>query len=282
MVYAYSQNQKQQAEELLNLTNQELAHLERTNRKAKKPVEMVNHIVLIRGEDGLLFDPEGNRYNEQGQKLDAAGNVIPEPAVDPAAPNPPPLNQAAPIQPAAFQPALPNEGAGEQRTLGDHNRPDFFYANRSAIRPPPFQRNNFELKPSYYTLVGLHPFHGYPTEKPMDHIENFEDLASSIKADGVSMDYLLCKLFPYSLAGDAAYWLKQLQPGSLTNWEDTKKAFLNNFYDDAMSEEARNNISTFRQGPTEAFKAAWVRFRSYQRDCPHHGFSEIQLAGHLL
>ncbi|CAA7029163.1 unnamed protein product [Microthlaspi erraticum] len=105
----------------------------------------------------------------------------------------------------------------------------------------------------------------------MDHIENFEDLASSIKADGVSMDYLLCKLFPYSLAGDAAYWLKQLQPGSLTNWEDTKKAFLNNFYDDAMSEEARNNISTFRQGPTEAFKAAWVRFRSYQRDCPHHG-----------
>ncbi|CAA7030264.1 unnamed protein product [Microthlaspi erraticum] len=240
---------------------------------------MVNHIVLIRGEDGLLFDPEGNRYNEQGQKLDAAGNVIPEPAVDPAAPNPPPLNQAAPIQPAAFQPALPNEGAGEQRTLGDHNRPDFFYANRSAIRPPPFQRNNFELKPSYYTLVGLHPFHGYPTEKPMDHIENFEDLASSIKADGVSMDYLLCKLFPYSLAGDAAYWLKQLQPGSLTNWEDTKKAFLNNFYDDAMSEEARNNISTFRQGPTEAFKAAWVRFRSYQRDCPHHGFSEIQLLG---
>ncbi|CAA7029162.1 unnamed protein product [Microthlaspi erraticum] len=79
-------------EELLNLTNQELAHLERTNRKAKKPVEMVNHIVLIRGEDGLLFDPEGNRYNEQGQKLDAAGNVIPEPAVDPAAPNPPPPN----------------------------------------------------------------------------------------------------------------------------------------------------------------------------------------------
>ncbi|CAA7017633.1 unnamed protein product [Microthlaspi erraticum] len=68
------------SEELLNLTNQELAHLERTNRKAKKPVEMVNHIVLIRGEDGLLFDPEGNRYNEQGQKLDAAGNVIvPEP-----------------------------------------------------------------------------------------------------------------------------------------------------------------------------------------------------------
>ena len=38
-------------------------------------------------------------------------------------------------------------------------------------------------------------------------------------------------------------------------------------------------ISTFRQGPTEAFKDAWIRFKSYQRDCPHHGFSDVQLLG---
>jgi len=49
----------------------------------------------------------------------------------------------------------------------------------------------------------------------MDHIERFEDLVLSIKANGVSKDYLLWKLFPYSLAGEAASWLKQLKPGSL-------------------------------------------------------------------
>jgi len=38
----------------------------------------------------------------------------------------------------------------------------------------------------------------------MDHIERFEDLVLSIKTNGVSEDYLLCKLFPYSLAGEAA------------------------------------------------------------------------------
>jgi len=42
----------------------------------------------------------------------------------------------------------------------------------------------------------------------MDHIERFEDLVLSIKANGVSEDYLLCKLFPYSLVGEAASWLK--------------------------------------------------------------------------
>ena len=38
-------------------------------------------------------------------------------------------------------------------------------------------------------------------------------------------------------------------------------------------------ISIFSQEAAEAFKAAWIRFRGYQRDCPHHGFSEVQLLG---
>ena len=54
---------------------------------------------------------------------------------------------------------------------------------------------------------------------------------------------------------------------------------MNNFYDDAKSEELRNKLSTFTQGPVEAFKAAYIRFKEYQRDCPHHDFSEVQLLG---
>ncbi|XP_024016195.1 uncharacterized protein LOC112089678 [Eutrema salsugineum] len=140
-------------------------------------------------------------------------------------------------------------------------------------------RNDFELKPVYYTLVGQHPFHGLSHEHPMDHIERFEEFVTSIKYNGVSNDFLFCKLFPYSLAGEVANWLKQLEPGSLTTWKETRNAFLHNFYDDARSEELRLKISTFSQGPTESFKAAWVRFKSYQRDFPHHGFSDVQLLG---
>ncbi|KAL1223420.1 hypothetical protein V5N11_003482 [Cardamine amara subsp. amara] len=200
---------------------------------------MVKSIVLVRNTDGKLLDLEGNLCNELGQRLDAEGNPI--------------------------------------RTLADYNRPGEFYINRSAICPPPFQRNDFELKPQYYTHVGNHTFHAHPTEHPMDHIEKFEDLASSIKANGVSEDYMFCNLFPYSLAGEAARWLKQLKPGSLTTWKDTKKAFLENFYDDAKSEDLRNMIAQFSQGSPETFKAAWLRFKAYQRDCPHHGFDEVQL-----
>ena len=27
----------------------------------------------------------------------------------------------------------------------------------------------------------------------------------------------------------------------------------------------------------QSFKSSWIRFKSYQRDCPHHGFNEVQL-----
>ncbi|KAL1194889.1 hypothetical protein V5N11_020013 [Cardamine amara subsp. amara] len=170
---------------------------------------MVKTVVLVRNTDGELLDLKGNLCNELGQRLDAEGNPI--------------------------------------RTLADYNRPEEFYTNRSAICPPPFQRNDFELKPQYYTLVGNHTFNAHPTEHPMDHIEKFEDLA------------------------------QQLRPGSLTTWKDTKKAFLENFNDDAKSEDLRNMIAQFSQRPAETFKAAWLRFKAYQRDCPHHGFDEVQL-----
>ena len=116
--------------------------------------------------------------------------------------------------------------AARPRTLDDYNRPDQYYENRSAIRHPAIQRQDFELKPQYFTLVGQTPYCGLSHEHPMDHLERFEDLISAIKANGVPEDYLFCKLFKYSLAGEASHWLKQLQPGSLTSWADIKNAFL--------------------------------------------------------
>jgi len=113
----------------------------------------------------------------------------------------------------------------------------------------------------------------------MDHIDLFEDLVSSIKAEGISCDYLLYKLFPYSLAREAASWLKQLKLGSLTTWKEIKVVFSEQLLYDARSEELRMKISTFSQKAGEAFKAAWIKFREYERDYPHHGFNEVQLLG---
>ena len=44
----------------------------------------------------------------------------------------------------------------------------------------------------------------------MDHLERVEDLMAAIRMDEVLEDYLLCKLFKYTLTGEAMHWLKQL------------------------------------------------------------------------
>ena len=84
----------------------------------------------------------------------------------------------------------------------------------------------------------------------MDHLERFNDLVSAIKANGIPEDYLFCKLFKYSLAGEASYWLKHLQPGSLTSRADIKNAFLCHFFDEALVEDLKSKIATFTQEPT--------------------------------
>ena len=36
-------------------------------------------------------------------------------------------------------------------------------------------------------------------------------------------------------------------------------------------------IATFTHEPIESFRSSWIRFKSYQRDYPHHGFNQVQL-----
>jgi len=38
-------------------------------------------------------------------------------------------------------------------TIGDFNRADLFYTNRSAIEPRTFEREDFAIHPVYYDLV---------------------------------------------------------------------------------------------------------------------------------
>ena len=99
------------------------------------------------------------------------------------------------------------------------------------------ERDDFDLKPIYIQLMRQHPFHGFPPEQPIDQINMFEKLVWFIFNE-VLEDHHFCKLFPYTLDGDATHWFKKLPPRSLTIWNDMRDAFLNKFlYDDAANLE---------------------------------------------
>lgn len=69
---------------------------------------MVNLIMLVADKHGVLQYQEGYSCNEAGHKIDASGNVIAEIVVD------------------------ENAKVVRQTKLGDCNRPDPFFAKRSA------------------------------------------------------------------------------------------------------------------------------------------------------
>ncbi|XP_056847587.1 uncharacterized protein LOC130498331 isoform X2 [Raphanus sativus] len=117
-------------------------------------------------------------------------------------------------------------------------------------------------------MMRRNPFKGSSLEHPQDHIEGLEELFPD--------EYIRCRLFPFSLEGGALRWLNCLPRGSLTSWKEIRNAFLKQFFDDTRYWEVRRRISTFRQDPQESFKNAWGRFKSYELECPHHGYPEPQ------
>uniref|UniRef100_A0A0D3CSU9 Retrotransposon gag domain-containing protein n=1 Tax=Brassica oleracea var. oleracea TaxID=109376 RepID=A0A0D3CSU9_BRAOL len=105
------------------------------------------------------------------------------------------------------------------------------------------EMNDFDLSREWYDWVGQDPFQNLPHQNPRNHIEEFEDLVSRSEQNEVSEYHMLCKIFPYSISRYAFSWFSQLQPGSLTSWEDIERVFLYKFLDgvEATREKEKND-----------------------------------------
>ncbi|KAF3531076.1 hypothetical protein DY000_02042040 [Brassica cretica] len=93
--------------------------------------------------------------------------------------------------------------------------------------------DDFDLSRLWYDGVGKDPFQGFPHQDPRNNIAELEYLVSRSEQNEVSEYHMLCKIFPYSISGDAFRWFSQLQLGSLSSWDEIERSFLYKFLDDA-------------------------------------------------
>ncbi|KAG7556943.1 Retrotransposon gag domain [Arabidopsis suecica] len=183
--------------------------------------------------------------------------------------------------PVAMEPQdQDNQGVGIPRNIGDGDAPRN-HQQRQGIVPPPVQNNNFEIKSGLISMIQGNKFHGLPLEDPLDHLDNFDRLCSLTKINGVSEDSFKLRLFPFSLGDKAHQWEKTLPAGSITSWDDCKKAFLTKFFSNSRTARLRNEISSFTQKQSESICEAWERFKGYTIQCPHHGFKKASLLSTL-
>ena len=135
------------------------------------------------------------------------------------------------------------ERSQRQRTMEDFWR--LVIRNEySAVRQPPIQANNFELKLALITMVQQHQFTGHPSDDPNEHLGRFLRMENTVKLNGVNPDIIKLQLFPFSWRDVAVIWFESMPYGSVDSWEELVEAFMERFFPPALtSERIRETIA---------------------------------------
>ena len=171
--------------------------------------------------------------------------------------------------------AIPEEEEEVERPQRPNTMEEFWrliiQEEYSAVRQPPIEANNFELKPTLITMVQQHQFTGHTSEDPNEHLGRFMKMTNIVKLNGVRPDVIKLQLFPFSLRDVVETWFDSLPVGSVNTWEELVEEYMSRFFPLALTAERRREIIVFKQGEDESLYVAWERFKRLVKRCPMHG-----------
>ncbi|KAL3629993.1 hypothetical protein CASFOL_026305 [Castilleja foliolosa] len=129
---------------------------------------------------------------------------------------------------------------------------------------------DFVLKPRH--LNQLPTFLGRVHENPLSFIREFTSTVATMPFSRLSTEdrFMIC--FPHRLEGEAKIWYLDIAPRSLKTWEMVCAKFVSRYYSPERTRELRKKIVNFEQTESENLHEAWERFKSLERECPHHNF----------
>ena len=114
-------------------------------------------------------------------------------------------------------------------TMEEFRRP-IIREEYSAVRQPPIEANNFELKPTLISMVQQPQFTSYPSKDPNEHLGSFMRMANIVKLNGVRPDVIKLQLFPFSLRDVSATWFDSFPVGLVNTWEELVEAYMSIFF----------------------------------------------------
>ena len=86
--------------------------------------------------------------------------------------------------------------------------------------PSPTSSSSYELDPGFLAMVQKRLFSGVINDDPLDHLQEFEELCSTLVIPGMTQEVLRWKLFPFSLIRRAEQCYT-LMIGSMSgDWEE--------------------------------------------------------------
>jgi hypothetical protein len=156
------------------------------------------------------------------------------------------------IPPNSLTNSLSSESESDKSVeMGERNPPRSLrqlFAPDATSAPPcmvvPENAAHFEMKPS--SLNNLPCFRGAENKDPYDHVRTFKEVCDLIKSPNSLIDFILLRLFPFSLHDRAKAWLYNLRPESITSWEMMQSKFYHKFFPIVKINDYRIKITNFR------------------------------------
>lgn len=139
-------------------------------------------------------------------------------------------------------------GGDQRRTLRDFVT-DGVQGIASSIARPNVDANNFELKPTFISMMQQSHLGGIPVEDLNLHLSVFLELCNTLNLNGVSADDIGLRLFSFSLRDKARAWLHSLALGCITTWDELIKSFPRQVFPSKQNnkfEESNHQLHTKR------------------------------------
>jgi hypothetical protein len=124
----------------------------------------------------------------------------------------------------------------------------------------PIEAEGYEIHPDFISLVRELNFAGDLDENLYKHLQDFEEICTTLMISWMNHETLKCKAFPFSLTGWAKQWYKLHVSSCHGSWIILKDQFYFAFFPLSKIIDLRNEVLNFAQNEWESLGAAWYRY----------------------
>src|SRR4051812_21184959 len=106
---------------------------------------------------------------------------------------------------------------------------------------------DFSLDLSYLDIVEKEPFCGTENENVVAHMNELSTISALFSDDFKMRKFIVAKIFPFSLKGEARDWFNRLPPGSIDSLDCLIASFFHKYFPPSARHAALQRLFDFKQ-----------------------------------
>ncbi|GJV69685.1 reverse transcriptase domain-containing protein [Tanacetum coccineum] len=107
--------------------------------------------------------------------------------------------------------------------------------------------NNFTIEGTHMQMIQDNQFDRQIRSDPHRHIIDFLEISNIFQYGENQEEALSLRTFPFSLSGEAKTWMNELDQGTITSWNEMRKAFISLYFSLAKFKRLLNKIHSSHQ-----------------------------------